>query len=163
MSRTAEDILEFVRLRELLRRQTTCAPGRRAIDALSFSTDRAALDAVFALIAEAIAYRHDGSEMGFGSVATRNRGLRNSNHRLPSSRPPCFSPWHLWRTRLRHCARPSAPVPAPAPERVSATLQKNFLFSPRARALSPIYARSPQPFAEPSCRTARSATMPLPS
>jgi len=69
MSRTAEDILEFDRLRELLRRQTTCAPGRRAVDALSFSTDRAALDAVFALIAEAIAYRHDGSEMGFGSVA----------------------------------------------------------------------------------------------
>src|ERR1700681_1189313 len=68
MSRTAEDILEFDRLRELLRRQTTCAPGRRAIDALAFSTDRAALDAVFALIAEAIAYRHDGSEMGFGSV-----------------------------------------------------------------------------------------------
>src|SRR5882757_7832751 len=69
MSRTAEDILEFDRLRDLLRRQTTCAPGRRAVDALAFSTDRAALNAVFALIAEAIAYRHDGSEMGFGSVA----------------------------------------------------------------------------------------------
>src|SRR5258706_5157060 len=69
MSRTAEDILEFDRLRELLRRQTTCAPGRRAVDALAFSTDRAALNAVFALIAEANAYRHDGSEMGFGSVA----------------------------------------------------------------------------------------------
>src|SRR6202022_1566 len=69
MSRTAEDILEFDRLRELLRRQTTCAPGRRAIDALAFSTGRAALEAAFALIAEAIAYRHDGSEMGFGSVA----------------------------------------------------------------------------------------------
>jgi DNA mismatch repair protein MutS2 len=69
VSRTAEDILEFDRLRELLRRQTTCAPGRRAVDALAFSTDRAALDTVFALIAEAIAYRHEGSEMGFGSVA----------------------------------------------------------------------------------------------
>src|SRR6266853_1340283 len=69
VSRTAEGILEFDRLRELLRRQTTCAPGRRAVDALAFSTDRAALDAVFALIAEAIAYGHDGSEMGFGSVA----------------------------------------------------------------------------------------------
>src|SRR3984893_5229620 len=69
MSLTAEDILEFDRLRELLRRLTTCAPGRRAIDALAFSTDRAKLDSVFALIAEAIAYRHDGSEMGFGSVA----------------------------------------------------------------------------------------------
>lgn len=69
MSRTAEDILEFDRLRELLRRQTTCVPGRRAIDALAFSTDRAALNSAFALIAEAIAYRYDGSEMGFGSVA----------------------------------------------------------------------------------------------
>jgi len=69
VSRTAEDVLEFDRLRELLRRQTTCVPGRRAIDALAFSTDRAALDSAFALIAEAIAYRYDGSEMGFGSVA----------------------------------------------------------------------------------------------
>jgi DNA mismatch repair protein MutS2 len=69
VSRTAEDILEFDRLRELLRRQTTCAPGRRAVDALAFSTGRAVLDAVFALIAEAIAYRHDGNEMGFGSFA----------------------------------------------------------------------------------------------
>jgi DNA mismatch repair protein MutS2 len=69
VSRTAEDILEFDRLRELLRRQTTCAPGRRAVDALAFSTGRAALDAMFALIAEAIAYRHEGGEMGFGSVA----------------------------------------------------------------------------------------------
>jgi DNA mismatch repair protein MutS2 len=69
MPRTAEDILEFDRLRELLRRQTTCAPGRRAIDALAFSTDRAALESAFALIAEAVAYRHDGSEMGFGSLA----------------------------------------------------------------------------------------------
>jgi DNA mismatch repair protein MutS2 len=69
VSRTAEDILEFDRLRELLRRQTTCAPGRRAVDALGFSTGRAALDAMFALIAEAIAYRHEGGEMGFGSVA----------------------------------------------------------------------------------------------
>src|SRR3984893_11767504 len=69
MSRAAEDILEFDRLRELLRRQTTCAPGRRAVDALAFSTDRGELEAVFALIAEAIVYRHDGGEMGFGSVA----------------------------------------------------------------------------------------------
>jgi DNA mismatch repair protein MutS2 len=69
MSRTAEDILEFDRLRALLRRQTTCAPGRRAVDALAFSADRAALDSAFALIAEAITYRHDGGEIGFGSVA----------------------------------------------------------------------------------------------
>src|SRR3984893_12543835 len=75
MSRTAEDILEFDHLRELLRRQTTCAPGRRAVDALAFSTGRAALDAMFALIAEAIAYRHEGGEMGFGSVADPEQWL----------------------------------------------------------------------------------------
>ena len=75
MSRTAEDILEFDRLRELLRRQTTCAPGRRAVDALAFSQDRAALDAAFALIAEAIAYRLDAGEMGFGSLADPEQWL----------------------------------------------------------------------------------------
>src|SRR3984893_3949665 len=69
MSRTAEDILEFDRLRDLLRRQTTCAPGRRAVDALSFSQDRSVLDAMFALMAESVAYLGDGSEMGFGSLA----------------------------------------------------------------------------------------------
>src|SRR5450759_4747387 len=75
MPRTAEDVLEFDRLRELLRRQTTCAPGRRAVDALAFSTGRAALDAAFALIAEAIGYQRDGGEMGFGSLADPERWL----------------------------------------------------------------------------------------
>jgi DNA mismatch repair protein MutS2 len=39
------------------------------VDALAFSQDRSALDAAFALIAEAIAYLASGSEMGFGSLA----------------------------------------------------------------------------------------------
>jgi DNA mismatch repair protein MutS2 len=69
VSRAAEDILEFDRLRDLLRRQTTCLPGRRAVDALSFSQDRATLEAAFKLIAEAIAYQGVGGEMGFGSLA----------------------------------------------------------------------------------------------
>src|SRR5882672_6628632 len=90
MSRTAEDILEFDRLRELLRRQTTCAPGRRAIDALSFSTDRAALDAAFALIAEAIVYRHDGSEMGFGSFADPGPWLAELESPAAVLTPPMF-------------------------------------------------------------------------
>ena len=75
MSRTAEDILEFDRLRDLLRRQTTCAPGRARGRRARFSQDRAALDAAFALIAEAIAYRARGSEMGFGSLADPARWL----------------------------------------------------------------------------------------
>jgi DNA mismatch repair protein MutS2 len=69
VARTAEDILEFDRLRDLLRQQTTCAPGRRAANALAFSEDRTALEAAFALIAEAIAYLASGSEVGFGSLA----------------------------------------------------------------------------------------------
>src|SRR5579863_4202774 len=75
MSRTAEDILEFDRLRDLLRRQTTCAPGRRAVDALSFSQDRSELDAAFALIAEGVAYLSYGNELGFGSLADPARWL----------------------------------------------------------------------------------------
>jgi len=69
VARTAEDVLEFDRLLDLLRGRTTCAPGRRAVEALSFSTDRSALQASFAHIAEAIAFLREGSEMGFGSLA----------------------------------------------------------------------------------------------
>jgi DNA mismatch repair protein MutS2 len=88
VSRTAEDILEFDRLRDLLRRQTTCAPGRRAVDALSFSQDRSALDATFALIAEAVAYLGDGSEMGFGSLADPGRWLAELEAPVAVLTPP---------------------------------------------------------------------------
>ena len=88
MSRTAEDILEFDRLRDLLRRQTTCPPGRRAVDALSFSQDRPALEAVFALIAEAAAYLGDGSEMGFGSLADPARWLAELEAPVAVLTPP---------------------------------------------------------------------------
>jgi DNA mismatch repair protein MutS2 len=69
VSRTVEAILEFDRLLDLLRRRITCAPGRRLVDALSFSENRPALESAFALIAEASAYLNDGGEMGFGSLA----------------------------------------------------------------------------------------------
>ncbi len=88
MSRPAEDILEFDRLRDLLRRQSTCAPGRRAVDALSFSQDRSALDASFALIAEAAAYLGDGSEMGFGSLADPARWLTELESPVAVLTPP---------------------------------------------------------------------------
>ena len=88
MSRTAEDILEFDRLRDLLRRQTTCAPGRRAVDALSFSQDRRALDAAFALIHESIGYLNDGSEMGFGSLADPARWLAELEAPVAVLTPP---------------------------------------------------------------------------
>ncbi len=69
MSRPAGEVLEFDRLREILRRSTTCAPGRRDIDALAPTGDLARLEAAFALIREAIAYLRAGSELGFGSLA----------------------------------------------------------------------------------------------
>jgi DNA mismatch repair protein MutS2 len=88
VSRTAEGILEFDRLRDLLRRQTTCAPGRRTVDALSFSQDRSTLEAVFALIAEAAAFLGDGSEMGFGSLADPARWLAELEAPVAVLTPP---------------------------------------------------------------------------
>src|SRR2546430_16701385 len=69
MSRTAEEILEFEKLRELLRGRSTCAPGKRALDALRFSRDRAHLEKAFALIHEAREWLRAGKELGFGALA----------------------------------------------------------------------------------------------
>ncbi len=69
MSRTAEEILEFDALRELLRQRTTCAPGRRAVGALRLGQDRAALEAAFAKIREAKEWLRAGRELGFGALA----------------------------------------------------------------------------------------------
>ena len=68
MSRSAQDVLEFDRLRELVRREATCALGQRAVAALAFSTDRERLGSEFALIAESIAYLRAGSDLGFGAL-----------------------------------------------------------------------------------------------
>ena len=69
MARSAQDVLEFDKLRELLRLRTTCAPGRRAVDALEFNENRTALEAVFALIREAREWLRGGAELGFGALA----------------------------------------------------------------------------------------------
>jgi DNA mismatch repair protein MutS2 len=69
MARRAEEILEFDKLRELLRLRTTCAPGRRAIDELQLSARRDALEAGFALIREALDWLRLGRELGFGALA----------------------------------------------------------------------------------------------
>ena len=69
MSRTAEEVLEFEALRELLRRRTTCAPGRRAIDALGLTQNRTQLEAVFAMTREAREWLRAGRELGFGALA----------------------------------------------------------------------------------------------
>jgi DNA mismatch repair protein MutS2 len=69
MSRTAEDLLEFDKLRELLRLRTTCAPGRRAVHGLEPATERAALELAFTLIREAAEWLRAGRELGFGGLA----------------------------------------------------------------------------------------------
>ena len=69
MSRTAQELLEFGKLRAILRGSTTCAPGRRAIDQLELRQDRAALEREFELVREAMNYLRAGSELGFGALA----------------------------------------------------------------------------------------------
>jgi len=68
MSRSAEEVLEFENLRELLRGRSTCAPGRRALDALKFSRDRVRLERDFRLVGEAREWLRVGKELGFGSL-----------------------------------------------------------------------------------------------
>ena len=69
MSRSAEEVLEFDKLRELLRLRTTCAPGRRAVEALELSRDGEFLQRQFALIREAREWLRSGNELGFGGLA----------------------------------------------------------------------------------------------
>src|SRR5258706_3383766 len=69
MSRTAQDVLEFDKLRELLRLRTTCAPGRRAVNGLEPGVERAALESAFALIREAGEWLRARRELGFGALA----------------------------------------------------------------------------------------------
>jgi DNA mismatch repair protein MutS2 len=69
VSRTAIQVLEFDRLKEILGGYSTCVSGHRAIDALAPRDDVGALDAEFALIREAVAFLRPGAELGFGSLA----------------------------------------------------------------------------------------------
>ena len=69
MSRSAEEVLEFDRLKEIVSTFTTCAPGRRVIQTLSPLQDAVFLDSEFTLLREAMAYLRTGSELGFGSLA----------------------------------------------------------------------------------------------
>ena len=75
MSRPAEEVLEFDRLKEIVSRSSTCVPGRRVIEALVPSLDVAALETEFELIREAMAYLRVGSELGFGSLADPDEWL----------------------------------------------------------------------------------------
>jgi DNA mismatch repair protein MutS2 len=69
MSRSAQEVLEFDNLKEIVGGFATCAPGRRAIKQLRPREDRDVLANEFALVREAVAYLRSGSELGFGSLA----------------------------------------------------------------------------------------------
>jgi DNA mismatch repair protein MutS2 len=69
VSRPAEELLEFDRLKDIVSRFTTSAPGRRATQALEQQQDATALEAEFEFVREGIAYLRAGSELGFGSLA----------------------------------------------------------------------------------------------
>ncbi|MDP9338627.1 MAG: endonuclease MutS2 [Acidobacteriota bacterium] len=69
MARTAQDVLEFDKLLELLRQRTTCAPGKRFVDELQPGTECAAVRAAFALIREGREWLRAGRELGFGGLA----------------------------------------------------------------------------------------------
>jgi DNA mismatch repair protein MutS2 len=68
VSRSAQQVLEFDKLKEIVGGYSTCAPGRRAVEALAQSFDAAALNAEFALVREAAEYLRGGAELGFGSL-----------------------------------------------------------------------------------------------
>jgi DNA mismatch repair protein MutS2 len=69
MTTRAEIVLEFDKLRELLRLRTTCALGKRHIDALEVGFKREVLEGGFALIREAREWLRLGQELGFGALA----------------------------------------------------------------------------------------------
>jgi len=75
VSRPVAELLEFDRLIEIVSRATTCAPGRRAIQALAPRQDVAALEAEFVLVREGVSYLRAGSELGFGSLADPEKWL----------------------------------------------------------------------------------------
>jgi DNA mismatch repair protein MutS2 len=77
MARTAQDVLEFDKLRELLRLRTTCVLGKRAIDTLEPGTDQPSLETAFAQIREAREWLRTGNELGFGGLADPQQWLEH--------------------------------------------------------------------------------------
>ncbi len=69
MSTSATKLLEFDQLKEIVSGSTTCAPGRRATEALAPQQNRETLESEFALIREAVGWLEAGSELGFSSLA----------------------------------------------------------------------------------------------
>src|SRR5256884_7844424 len=84
------EVLEFDKLRELLRLRTTCAPGRRAVDVLEPETNRVRLESAFALIREAREWLRGGHELGFGALADP----RSEERRVGKECRSRWSPYH---------------------------------------------------------------------
>jgi DNA mismatch repair protein MutS2 len=68
VSRTAQDVLEFDKLLELLRLRTTCAPGRRFVNELQPGMERGTVVKAFVLIREAREWLRAARELGFGGL-----------------------------------------------------------------------------------------------
>jgi DNA mismatch repair protein MutS2 len=77
MARSAQDVLEFDKLLELLRLRTTSVLGKRAIDLLEAGTDRIELEGAFAHIREAREWLRSERELGFGGVADPQQWLEH--------------------------------------------------------------------------------------
>jgi DNA mismatch repair protein MutS2 len=90
MSRSAQDVLEFDKLRELLRQRTTCVLGRRAIDALEFSQSVAFLQQQFALIREAREWLRSGRDLGFGALSDPALWMAKIEGPGAALEPPAF-------------------------------------------------------------------------
>jgi DNA mismatch repair protein MutS2 len=69
VSTRAVKLLEFDKLKDIVAGSTTCLPGRRVIELLAAHENRAALEAEFDLLREAIEWRTGGADLGFGSLA----------------------------------------------------------------------------------------------
>jgi len=69
MSRSAQELLEFDKLKDIVAGFSTCSPGRRAIEGLEPQQNSEALRSEFALVRETASYLRAGSDLGFGSLA----------------------------------------------------------------------------------------------
>lgn len=140
MGRRAEEILEFDQLRDLLRGRTTCAPGRRAIEALAFRTERRELEREFFTIAEAMAYLRSGEDLGFGGLADPEAWLERLE--LPGA---MLTPAELLDaaslvdtiTSLREIFRETSPKSPRLTERARALPDLRFLAVAIRRAILP--------------------------
>ncbi len=117
MARTAQEVLEFDKLRELLRLRTTCAPGRRAIDAMEFTQDRSALESTFALIREAREWLRAERELGFGALALETAGWLRQQFReeaakfpLLAGRAASLSDFRDVHAAIRRCVLPNGEI-----------------------------------------------------